>query len=292
MINNRIKGYTEAILSAASFGLIPLFSMPVLTSGMQLPSMLAYRFGIGSIVMMLVLLWRHENLHISWTEYLQISFLALLYAFSAICLISGYNYMPSGIATTLLFSYPVWTAILTLLIFHQKPTWRMSLAIILAFTGVYMLSGVHAGGGIKSVFGLILELLAGLTYAIYMVTFPHMRIRRMSSLKVNFYLFFVTTVFMMLYALFTTGSIQPIHSTTNLINLILLGILPTAFSNIFLVLSLKLIDSTHVAILGAFEPLTAMTVGIIVFGEPLTVAVTIGFALIIGAVMLLILRKG
>jgi hypothetical protein len=81
MINNRIKGYTEAILSAASFGLIPLFSMPVLTSGMQLPSMLAYRFGIGSIVMMLVLLWRHENLHISWTEYLQISFLALLYAY-------------------------------------------------------------------------------------------------------------------------------------------------------------------------------------------------------------------
>ena len=291
MTNNQVKGSTEAILSAASFGLIPLFSMPVLTSGMQLPSMLAYRFGIGSIVMMLVLLWRHEHLHITWTEHLQITFLALLYAVSAICLISGYHYMPSGIATTLLFSYPVWTAILMLLLFHQKPTWRMTLAVILAFTGVYMLSGVHAGGGIKSVAGLVMELLAGLFYAIYMVTFPHMRIRRMSSLKVNFYLFFITTVFMMLYALFTTGSIQPIHSTGNLINLILLGILPTAFSNIFLVLSLKLIDSTRVAILGAFEPLTAMTVGIVVFGEPLTVAVIVGFALIIGAVMLLISKK-
>jgi len=292
MTNNQVKGSTEAILSAALFGLIPLFSMPVLTSGMQLPSMLAYRFGIGSIVMMLVLLWRHEHLHITWTEHLQITFLALLYAVSAICLISGYRYMPSGIATTLLFSYPVWTAILMLLLFHQKPTWRMTLAVILAFTGVYMLSGVHAGGGIKSVVGLVMELLAGLFYAIYMVTFPHMRIRRMSSLKVNFYLFFITTVFMMLYALFTTGSIQPIHSTSNLINLILLGILPTAFSNIFLVLSLKLIDSTRVAILGAFEPLTAMTVGIVVFGEPLTVSVIGGFALIIGAVMLLISKKG
>ena len=291
MTNNQVKGSTEAILSAALFGLIPLFSMPVLTSGMQLPSMLAYRFGIGSIVMMLVLLWRHEHLHITWTEHLQITFLALLYAVSAICLISGYHYMPSGIATTLLFSYPVWTAILMLLFFHQKPTWRMTLAVILAFTGVYMLSGVHAGGGIKSVAGLVMELLAGLFYAIYMVTFPHMRIRRMSSLKVNFYLFFITTIFMMLYALFTTGSIQPIHSTGNLINLILLGILPTAFSNIFLVLSLKLIDSTRVAILGAFEPLTAMTVGIVVFGEPLTVAVIVGFALIIGAVMLLISKK-
>jgi drug/metabolite transporter (DMT)-like permease len=56
-------------------------------------------------------------------------------------------------------------------------------------------------------------------------------------------------------------------------------------------MSLKRISSTMVAILGAFEPLTAMAIGIIVFGEPLTISVTAGFAMIISAVILLIIKK-
>lgn len=47
-----------------------------------------------------------------------------------------------------------------------------------------------------------------------------------------------------------------------------------------------------VSVLGAFEPLTAMSVGILVFGEPLTINVGVGFLLVIAAVILLILTSG
>lgn len=96
---------------------------------------------------------------------------------------------------------------------------------------------------------------------------------------------------LMLYAIFTSGRLPAIHTGTVLLNLFLLGLLPTVVSNITLILSLKSIGSTLVAILGAFEPLTAMCIGIMVFGEPFTVHIAIGFVLILIAVAVLILKN-
>ena len=72
-----------------------------------------------------------------------------------------------------------------------------------------------------------------------------------------------------------------------LINLMLLGLIPTALSNICVTMSLKLINSTIVAILGAFEPLTAMVVGILVLGDDWSVLSITGAALILLAVAVL-----
>lgn len=291
MNNHQAKGYVEAIISSASFGLIPLFSVSVLNSGMPLPSLLVYRFGFGCLFMILIMLVNKQHLHIRWGDALRLSFLSLLYAISAVALISGYSYMPSGIATTLLFSYPVWTAIIMILFCHAKLTWQTALAILLSVAGVYFLSGVNSHGGISSAIGVLLELLSGLAYAIYMVAFPRMRISKMPSLKVNFYVFFMAMLILMLYSCFTTGGIQPIGSGHNLLSLLLLGLIPTTLSNVMLVMALKLIDSTHVAILGAFEPFTAIIVGILFLDEPLTAAVIIGVILILAAVFTLILQR-
>ena len=131
--SSTIKGYGYATLSAITFGTIPLFSIPVMEAGMSLPSVLIYRFAFGCLSMMAVLLWRRQTLHIRWGDGLRIMFLSLLYAVSAVCLFSSYEYMPGGVATTLLFSYPVWTEILLILFFHEKITLRITLC---SFSGV------------------------------------------------------------------------------------------------------------------------------------------------------------
>lgn len=164
-------------------------------------------------------------------------------------------------------------------------------AIGLAVAGVCFLSGIENGVGNISVLGICLELLSGLSYAIYMVAYPAMNIRNMPTIKVNFYIFFFTMLLLTLYAIFTSGGLPAIHTGTTLLNLFLLGLLPTVVSNITLILALKNIGSTLVAILGAFEPLTAMCIGIAVFGEPFTTSIAIGFVLILTAVMLLVLKK-
>ncbi len=287
---DNIKGYAYAILSAASFGTIPLFSIPLLEAGMELPSVLIYRFAFGCLFMMGFLLWRRQTLHIRWGDGLRIAFLALMYACSAVCLFQGYHYMPGGVATTLLFSYPVWTEVLLIAFCHQRLTVRIALAIGLAIGGVFLLGGIGQTDGIRSLTGVALELTSGLLYAVYMVIFPHMRIRKLPALKLNFYIFFMAMLLLLLYASFTAGGIQPVSDGRSVLSLILLGLLPTTVSNVTLVRSLTLIDSASVAILGAFEPLTAMTLGIAVMGEPLTPAVIIGFLLIISSVLILITK--
>lgn len=106
MQNSKLKGYVEAIISSATFGTIPLFSIPVLAAGMQISSLLVYRFGFACLLMMIILIYNGKSLRLTFGEGLRLSFMALLYAVSAICLVNGYNYLPSGVATTLLFLLP------------------------------------------------------------------------------------------------------------------------------------------------------------------------------------------
>ena len=288
--SSSIKGYGYASLSAITFGTIPLFSIPVMKAGMLLPSVLIYRFAFGCFFMMVVLLWRKQNLHIKWGDGLRIMFLSIMYAVSAVCLFSSYEYMPGGIATTLLFSYPVWTEILLIIFFNEKLSIRISLVITLAIAGVAFLGGIGQTDGIKSLWGVTLAMSSGLLYAIYMVIFPHMRISKLPALRVNFYIFFMAMLLLILYSSFTTGGIQHIPDADSFLSLVLLGLIPTTISNVTLVRSLTLIDSASVAILGAFEPLTAMTIGVTLMGEPLTTSAIIGCILIITSVILLITK--
>ena len=199
--------------------------------------------------------------------------------------------MPSGLATTLLFSYPIWTAVLNATFLKEQISRHTKIAIVLAIAGVGMLSVGDNGISANSIKGICLELLAGLTYAIYVVTLPKTRIKDIPSIKANFYIFGWAMIILAAYTLITQGEIDIVSKPQIWVNLFLLALLPTVVSNVTLVMSLKKIDSTHVAILGAFEPLTAMAIGITALGEPMTAMMAIGCALIIISVMLILTQR-
>lgn len=254
-------------------------------------AVLVYRFAFACLIMLIVLMYQRQSLHLHFGESLRLMLLSVVYTGSAVFLIEGYRYLSSGIATVIMFSYPAWTALLMMIFRGEKASVTTFSAIGLAVAGVCFLSGIENGVGNISVLGICLELLSGLSYAIYMVAYPTMNIRTIPTIKVNFYIFFFTMLLLMLYAIFTSGGLPAIHTGMTLLNLFLLGLLPTVVSNITLILALKNIGSTLVAILGAFEPLTAMCIGITVFGEPFTTSIGIGFVLILIAVVLLVLKK-
>lgn len=287
-----LRGVTEAIISAIAFGTIPLFSMPVIKEGMNSLSLLVYRFAFGCLVILGVLLFNKRSITISKGDALRIFSLSLLYTVSAIALLEGYLYISSGVATTLLFSYPVWTALIMALFFKERLKIGGILSIGLALVGVVLLSGILSDASLTSYKGVLFELLSGLMYAIYMVVFPVMKIRHMSSLKLTFYIFFFTMINIWVYSLFTSSGLEAIPSFTSGINLVLLGLVPTAISNITLVMALKKISSTMTAVLGAFEPVTAMLVGVLVFNEPFTNFIALGLVLILFSVIFLIISSG
>ena len=71
----------------------------------------------------------------------------------------------------------------------------------------------------------------------------------------------------------------------------LAALIPTVVSNLALVRAVKSIGSTLTSVLGAMEPVTAVCVGIFLFGEAFTTSIGVGIALIIVAVMVIILKR-
>ncbi len=286
---NKFNGFLYGLLSSASFGLIPLFAIPVMRRGMEFESILLYRFLFATIALGGLMLLSKADFRIAWRDVPPLLLLSLFYLMSALFLFWGYKYMPSGIATTLHFMYPVLTTVLMMIFFREKKSiWRMA-AIVLAVSGVYFLS---SGGdaGHFSVWGIVIVLLSALGYALYLVTIGQLKVGKMKGIKLTFYVFLFGTMFLLVGVPFATG-IQGIDNWQMGGNLVMLALIPTVVSNLALVRSVKMIGSTLTSVLGAMEPVTAVCVGIWIFHEPLTYGIGLGVAFIIAAVTVIILKQ-
>lgn len=281
------RGIVNGIVSGISFGLIPLFSIPVIAAGMDNVSILVYRFLFGSAAMLLLLMSRRTNMKISMSELWRITLLSFFYIGTAISTLECYHYLSSGIATALVYTDPIWCAIIGLIFLSEKFSWKLTSSILLASIGVMMMTGVFSEDGTFSLVGLICGLASGVFYALYLILVPRLKVKSIPSLKLTFYIFFTGMILLAVYGWCLNGKVEAISDSSCWINLILLGLVPTALSNICVTASLKLIDSTIVAILGAFEPLTAMVVGIALWGDPYSIISMTGAALILFAVALL-----
>lgn len=281
-MNSQLRGVVNGIISGVSFGMIPLFSIPVIAAGMDNVSILVYRFLFGSAAMLAILLLRKTNMRVSLSELLRIVLLAIFYITTALATLECYKYLSSGIATALVYTDPIWCALIGLAFLGDKFSIKLTSSILLASLGVMMMTGVFSGDGTFSMIGLLLGLASGLAYGIYLILVPRLKVKHIASLKLTFYVFFTGMWLLIAYSLMTNGGVEEVPDSSCWLDLALLGLIPTAISNICVTVSLKLIDSTIVAILGAFEPLTAMVVGVVILGEPL------GFIGVVGGMLSLV----
>lgn len=289
MMNTNIKGFAYGIITSATFGLIPLFTLPLMAKGMQFDSILFYRFLFASLALTGITVIKKESLRIAKRDIPVLILLGFFYTASAMFLFWGYNFMSAGIATTLHFTYPIFVTLVMLLFFREKTSWITLLAICLAISGVARLS-IEGGEIQMSAFGIFIVLLSAVGYALYIITVNKSRVRTMTGRRLTFYVFVVSTLLFAIKAI-GNGGIQPVPDVMSFVNLFLLAVLPTVISNITLVQAVHHIGGTLTAVLGAMEPVTAVLVGVFVFSEPFTLNLATGIFLIIVAVTMIILSK-
>lgn len=286
---NKLRGFIIAGSSSIAFGFIPLFTLPLMALGLRTPSILAYRFLIAALAMFPLLLYKRIDLKLTWREGGILLTLGLIYVCSAMGLQLGYLYMPSGIATVVHFTYPVYVILLMFLLYGQKPSGVTVFAILLAFLGVLFLSGV-GGFAVDRHFliGMLIVAPTGLAYASYMVIVNKSVVRTMNNIKLSFFALLVCGMGFFVIALFWDG-IQAIPSLEAWGLTLALAIVPTVVANISLVEGVKQVGSTMSAVLGALEPLTAVVIGFFVFDEKLTLLHLLGIVLILVSVLLIAL---
>ena len=283
----KVKGYFWGCLSSSTYGLIPLFAIPILGKGMLYDSLLFYRFTCTSLLIAIMMLFKKESFAITRKDLLPLISLGVLFALSAQCLFWGYQYLAVGTAATILFLYPVFVALLMAVLFKEKIPKISQLAIVIAFLGVSLLYKGENGTTLNP-FGVGLLLLSAFMYALYIVIVNKSSVRNMAGSKLTLYAMVFSSIFFLVKSLLS-GGIQAFPDTMSVVDLVMLALLSTVISNIAMVYSVQYIGSTATAVLGAMEPVTAVCIGIFAFNELFTKNLAMGILLIVIAVSLIVL---
>ncbi len=285
-MNVKVKGYTLGALAAATYGMNPLFALPLYKAGMNPDSVLFFRYLFAIPVLGIMIKVRGRNFKLQKKEILPLIIMGLLVALSSLTLFQSYNYMEAGIASTLLFIYPILVALIMSFVFKEKLTIQTILCILLALAGIGLL--YKGGDGTTlSLTGIALVIISALSYAIYIVSVNQSTLKNVATLKLTFYiLLFGLTLF--LVRIDFGKSLHIVNTWYLWGNLIALAIFPTAISFLCTTQAIQYIGSTPTAILGALEPLTAVFFGVTIFGESLTPRLSCGIVMIILAVTFII----
>mgnify|MGYP002088486414 CR=1 FL=1 len=289
MISERSRGYVLGAIAAASYGLNPLFALPLYGVGMSPDSVLFYRYVLAVVMLGALMLFRRQSFALTRHDILPLAVMGVLFALSSLLLFQSYNLMDAGIASTILFVYPVMVAVIMAVGFHERVTAATVFSIALACGGIGLLYK-GGDGATLSLVGVLLVFLSALAYAVYIVGVNRSSLKNLSTEKLTFYsLLFGSLVYVV--RLRGGADLQAIPSPLMWVNAVSLALFPTIVSLVTMAGAIRRIGSTPTAILGALEPVTALFFGVVVFGEQFTLRIGVGVSLILVAVTLIIAGK-
>ena len=153
-MNSKTKGFIYGAIAAASYGMNPLFALPLYAAGMSVDTVLFYRYFFATIVLGILMKMQHQSFALHKADVLPLVIMGLLFSFSSLLLFMSYNYMDAGIASTILFVYPVMVAVIMGIFFKEKISAITVFSILLALSGIALL---YQGDGNKAIFYYIAD---------------------------------------------------------------------------------------------------------------------------------------
>lgn len=286
-MNAKIIGYLCGTIAAITYGLNPLGALNLYSDGVNVNSVLFYRYGLATVLLAGLRLLQKKSFKISRRELGICTLLGLFFAMSSLSFFTSFNYMDAGISCTILFVYPVMVAVIMAVFFKERITLVVALSIGMALTGIALLYK-GADGQALSTFGVLLVMLSALSYALYIITVYKSKLS-LPPVILTFYVMLVGTLIIVLHSF--GGAEQRLQLLTSPAQwgwAVMLAVVPTVISLVMMVVAIKRIGSTPTAIMGALEPVTAVAIGVTVFGESFTGRIALGMSLILLAVLLII----
>ena len=278
------KGYIYTALSAIIFGLMPLLTKIIIARGATSLTIPFFRVFYVTIVLFFVLKIKKIDLYLEKRDLLSAILTSIFGSgLTIIILNESYNYVDTGIATSLHFLYPLFVAILCCFFYGEKIKKKQILSLSFALVGIICF--MSKGNG--SLFGYFLAIASGLTYAFYLVKMDKSGLVKMNALKLSFYLALFTTIEIFTMNLF----MQDVVFKMDVLSYTLLLVLALSSSFLATVLLQKgvlLLGSTRASFICLLEPVTSMIVGILWLNEAFTLNKGLGgLAIIISLIIFL-----
>ena len=273
-----LKGSVYAVISAIIFGCMPIVAKYLYAEGCNPVSLVVYRYSLALPVLLILALReqgkdererkaagepskRDSGMRITMSQLRQFIILSTGFSLTPILLFSSYNYISSGSATTIHFSYPVLVILASVFIFKEKATWTANGAA-----------------------GILLALASGVTYTFYMMYFERSTLKFMKPFKTNFYMSLVSAVMVFVLSL-ATGTFVLFHSIRGWAAAFGFSFMLIVVACVLFQLGIAMTGAQKTAILSTFEPLTSIVLGVVCFGEAVGIKTGIGVAFILASVI-------
>lgn len=290
----RRNGIFYAVISSASFGFSPLFSIGLLAAGLSNFDVLSYRWGIAGLVLMIYAFCKKKTLRLnSFDETWKIVLLSALRALTSVTLLIGYANISSGIASTINFMYPVIVAICMMFFFGEHKSWVDMVAIAASIFGVYLLASgdslIVENGNTQ--LGLTCSIISAFSFAAYYILMKRLKADKIEVVKFNTWIMILSAVYFIICAFIFEGKLTMITGGNNWLYILGLGLWSTMISNFTGVKAVRRIGPTLTSILGALQPVTAVVLGVAFLGEHLYLKSMIGILLILAAVTVVVMHQ-
>lgn len=288
-MNNKVLGIIYAVSSAVSFGFVPVFAVIAYDSGTNAVTVLFFRFLIASVILAVILHYRKVELKVSRKLFGRLAYVGIAgYAATCITLFISYSYISIGLAMTLNFIYPTIVALLSFFIFKEKMPLLKIFALAISIIGVYILAGnIDSSVNLK---GIVLALVSGILYSIYTIEIGRGELLTMDGLLITFYVSFFSGVSIFVFGAVTRNLVFTLQMSA-VLGILGLALVSTVFGILAYNKSIQLIGSTHAAVFSTIAPITSTIMGIIVFGERLSLSAALGSIMIISSVFLFSCNK-
>lgn len=285
-MNSRTIGYISVMISGMIFGTMPLLAKFIFSQGGNSINLVFWRFFFALPVLFYIIRRNPKvDFRITRKQTKNLLYVGIFgYAATAMTLYVSYNFIATGVATTLHFVYPILVIIGSAVFYKDRLTFIKVFCGILSTIGIYLLYSGELSG---SLFGIFMALLSGITYAFCVLYIDKSGLKKMYSFKLTFYLSVIASIAMFFFAMFTG------HFT---LQITLLGWAVTIFLSIFVTLGavnllnvgIQRIGSQSSGILSTLEPITSIILGVLIFSEILNLEIVIGCILILAAVILIV----
>lgn len=285
----RFYGIIYALFSSAAFGFMPIFAKVMYNNGSNTLTVLSLRFLLAAIMLFVYFIIAKIDYKVNKKQLVILILIGILgYTSTGLTLFYSYNYISVGLATTMHFIYPAIVIILNYLLYKEPFTKNKIAALVISMAGVYVLIGVkaqeiHFGGA-------FLALLSGFTYAGCVMGMNHNEVKKLSNLVTVFYFSMFAGLSLLVMTAINNKLYFPVNALT-ITSIIGIALVSTIISIGLFVKALKIIGPASTSILGTFEPIVSIIMGIILFNEKITLTLIIGTILILSSVVLLAKEK-
>lgn len=281
------------ILAACFWGSMGIFVRKLTAYGFTSIQIVAIRVTLAALVFSLILLIRdRKGFKISPNDiplFLGLGLGSIL--FFTVCYFAAITIMPLSTAAILLYTSPFWIMLMSVLFFLEKLNAVKIIALIMAFGGCVLVSGI-SGEGISLV-GLLLGLGSGIGYGLYSIL-GTIALKRYSPYTVTTYTF-ITAAIGSWFICRPKDMFTKFADAPNLLWLIffcfLTALITAVIPFLFYTLGLHMVEASKAGILATVEPMVATIIGIVFFSEKLTILSGLGILLILVAVIILNLKK-